>query len=127
MHWPGFCAEADQSPIDVCGANEKEGVAVETLAFSDKYSEVHNFKFSSDGKAYLDASGLGMSMTAGKLSHITRPSNPDEQATWNLAQAHFHWYMLPVTLGHSGYCHYLFECTTQSKSKPTRWQGTQPR
>ena len=101
MHWANACGKGEQSPIDVCGAETHDAVTMSTLEFSSKYNEVQDFTFSSDGKAYLDASGLGMSMTAGKLSHVTRPKNPDETVQWNLAQAHFHWYSfalcLPVT------------------------------
>jgi len=91
--WPDKCALGTQSPIDVCNGQNNAAVTDTTIVPSTHYSSAQTFKFKSDGQAYIDASGLGMSLTAGKLASLNRPAltEPDAGFTWNLAQAHFHW------------------------------------
>jgi hypothetical protein len=45
----------------------QEGVADDTIKLAAGYSAVKAFKVKGSGQAYLDATGLGMSLTAGKL------------------------------------------------------------
>lgn len=51
----------------MCGAVTQEGVADDTIKLAAGYSAVKAFKVKGSGQAYLDATGLGMSLTAGKL------------------------------------------------------------
>ena len=60
-----MCAEAQQSPIDVCGATTSDKAG--ELKFSAGYGQALKYKFSSDGKAYIDAVGLGLTLGAGEL------------------------------------------------------------
>ena len=70
-HWPGkessaFCDGAEQSPIDVCGAIESADAG--NLSFAWGYRSMQPLKFSSDGRAYIDASGgYGLTLDAGGL------------------------------------------------------------
>jgi len=90
--WGGFCDDAQQSPINVCGATEHADVTIAALVLAAGYSAEKEYTFKSNGQAYIDASALGLSMTAGKLSQtVTGRSTNADVDTWNLAQAHFHW------------------------------------
>ena len=70
-HWPGgsassHCDAAEQSPIDLCGATP-HAHALPNLTFAAGYGAAHTYKFSADGQAYLDATGLGLTLDAGNL------------------------------------------------------------
>mmetsp|Transcript_14915 Transcript_14915/g.23730 ORF Transcript_14915/g.23730 Transcript_14915/m.23730 type:complete len:336 (-) Transcript_14915:432-1439(-) len=89
--WAGLCGDKEQSPIDVCGATDNTNVQIAALQFAAGYATDKVYKFRSDGQAYIDASTLGLSMTAGQLAQTVGRSTNSANDTWNLAQAHFHW------------------------------------
>jgi len=70
-HWPGgsvssHCDAAEQSPIDLCGASVHP--LAPNLTFAAGYGIAQNYRFSADGKAYIDAAaGLGLTLDAGNL------------------------------------------------------------
>ena len=75
-HWPGgpassHCDAAEQSPIDLCGASVH--ALAPNLTFAAGYGSAHNYRFSADGQAYLDAADLGLTLDAGNLVR-QRPS-----------------------------------------------------
>lgn len=68
--WPGssassHCDALEQSPINLCGAAVYPQAPNLTLAAG--YATAQTYKFSADGKAYLDAAGLDLTLDAGNL------------------------------------------------------------
>lgn len=68
--WPGssassHCDASEQSPINLCGAAPLPQAPSLTLAAG--YATAQTYKFSADGKAYLDAAGLDLTLDAGNL------------------------------------------------------------
>jgi len=69
--WPGlahsaWCDAAEQSPINLCGATESADAR--NLSFAAGYGRTQTYKFSADGKAYIDASaGADLTLDAGSL------------------------------------------------------------
>jgi hypothetical protein len=75
--WPGssassHCDAAEQSPINLCGAAVHPQAPSLTLAAG--YATAQTYKFSADGKAYLDAAGLDLTLDAGNLVRL-RPQS----------------------------------------------------
>ena len=68
--WPGssaasHCDAAEQSPINLCGAAALPQAP--TLQLAAGYATAQTYKLSTDGKAYLDAAGLDLTLDAGNL------------------------------------------------------------
>ena len=113
MHWPStdgaFCSAQQQSPIDLCGALPFESLENDGALTSAKADDwkltMTNMK--TVAKLTLDSTGAakitptGGDVTGGADSFtvkaglipkkIGRQDAGEAEATWKLAQAHFHW------------------------------------